>query len=458
VQRHHCSNAEGRLRQPRLPQGTDRFRADPDAALGRGLPDRQDLRGRGPGHRQHLRLHRRCGQGKPGHHRRSTGRQRQGDRHGLPGRALRRRGRQPGAADASFGAGGDRPARHAGSDGCRARPPAQAARPLHRPGAGGGHQAHAEALRLPEDQRGLQPPLHLLHHPLDARRSRQPADRRRPEGGTRAVRRRRQGTAGHQPGHLGLRGGHPIPHRLLRRQAGQDAHAGAGAGAGRAGRAARRLGPAALRVPVPVGRRGHPADGHRQGPALPGRALPAQPPRRAAAHEAAGQRRAQPGAHPALARGLPGAGDPQHLHRRLPRRNRGRVLAPAGLRARGADRPRRLLRLQLGGGRRRQRDPGHAADRSARGAPRPVHGGGGAGLHRAAAAARRRHHAGAGRFRTGAGTQGRSGAQLRRCPGNRRHGAAAASGKTEQAVEGRRIHPRTHRGGRRPRPGGPAGL
>jgi ribosomal protein S12 methylthiotransferase len=34
----------------------------------------------------------------------------------------------------------------------------------------GGHQAHAAPLRLPEDQRRLQPPLHLLHHPVHARR------------------------------------------------------------------------------------------------------------------------------------------------------------------------------------------------------------------------------------------------------------------------------------------------
>jgi ribosomal protein S12 methylthiotransferase len=35
----------------------------------------------------------------------------------------------------------------------------------------GRHQAHAAPLCLPEDQRGLQPPLHLLHHPVDAWRS-----------------------------------------------------------------------------------------------------------------------------------------------------------------------------------------------------------------------------------------------------------------------------------------------
>ena len=33
-----------------------------------------------------------------------------------------------------------------------------------------GSQAHTPALRLPEDQRRLQPPLHLLHHPQHARR------------------------------------------------------------------------------------------------------------------------------------------------------------------------------------------------------------------------------------------------------------------------------------------------
>jgi ribosomal protein S12 methylthiotransferase len=38
---------------------------------------------------------------------------------------------------------------------------------------------------------------------------------------------RREGTAGGQPGHVGLRRGREVPHRLLRRPAGQDPHAGA---------------------------------------------------------------------------------------------------------------------------------------------------------------------------------------------------------------------------------------
>jgi len=71
-------------------------------------------------------------------------------------------------------------------------------------------------------------------------------------------------------------------------------------------------------------------------PAVPRRAVPAFAPRRAAPHEAAGQRRAQPRAHCALARDLSRDRDPQHLHRRLPRRDRSRVRAPARVRARGA--------------------------------------------------------------------------------------------------------------------------
>jgi hypothetical protein len=88
--------------------------------------------------------------------------------------------------------------------------------------------------------------------PFDARRPGEPAGRRRAEGSARAVRRRREGTAGDQPGHLGLRRGRQVPHRLLRRPPGEDAHAGPGAGAGRDGRALRRVGAPALRVPVPA--------------------------------------------------------------------------------------------------------------------------------------------------------------------------------------------------------------
>jgi ribosomal protein S12 methylthiotransferase len=117
------------------------------------------------------------------------------------------------------------------------------------------------------------------------------------------------------------------------------------------------------------------------GAALPRRAVPAQPPRRAAPDEASGQRRAQPRAHPGLARRL----CPELVVRStfiagFPGETEAGVPAPAGLRARGADRSCRLLRLQPGGRRRGQRTAGHAAGGSARGAPGPLHGGGRAGV------------------------------------------------------------------------------
>jgi ribosomal protein S12 methylthiotransferase len=61
-----------------------------------------------------------------------------------------------------------------------------------RPRAAAGHQAHAAALRVPQDQRRLQPSLHVLHHPVDARRPREQADRRSPGGGRAAAASRRQ--------------------------------------------------------------------------------------------------------------------------------------------------------------------------------------------------------------------------------------------------------------------------
>ena len=68
-----------------------------------------------------------------------------------------------------------------------------------------GPQAHPAPLFLSEDFRGLQSSLRLLHHPLAARRPRQPPPRRDPARGREAGRGRDEGTAGHQPGHLGLR-------------------------------------------------------------------------------------------------------------------------------------------------------------------------------------------------------------------------------------------------------------
>jgi ribosomal protein S12 methylthiotransferase len=67
-----------------------------------------------------------------------------------------------------------------------------------------GRQADAAPLRLSEDFRGLQQPLHLLHHPEAARRSGLPPGRRCAARGRKAGEGRREGTAGHLAGHLGL--------------------------------------------------------------------------------------------------------------------------------------------------------------------------------------------------------------------------------------------------------------
>ena len=119
-----------------------------------------------------------------------------------------------------------------------------------------------QALRLPEDQRRLQPPLHLLHHPEPARRPGLAAGRRRALGGRGAVRVGRQGAARHQPGHERLRrrrqryrtgfwNGRPVKTQLLElcERLAEIAEP------------SRRLGAAALRLSVSACRRGPAADG-----------------------------------------------------------------------------------------------------------------------------------------------------------------------------------------------------
>ena len=128
------------------------------------------LRRRRRGDRQHLRLPRQR-QGRVARRdRRGDGRERQGHRHRLHGRRARGDPRPlPGRAR------GHRPAavRDGGRGGARAR--AAGARSVPRPRAAAGREAHAAALRLSEDLRGLQQPLQLLHHPEAARRSRRAA-------------------------------------------------------------------------------------------------------------------------------------------------------------------------------------------------------------------------------------------------------------------------------------------
>ena len=75
-------------------------------------------------------------------------------------------------------------------------------------------------------------------------------------------------------------------------------------------------------------------------------------------------------------------------------------------------------------GRHRQRDPGHAADRAARGAAGPRHGGRRGGVDREAGAPGRRDDAGAGRFGAGPGQEGRRSAAA--MPTRRRSTAGSA--------------------------------
>ena len=150
---------------------------------------------------------------------------------------------------------------------------AAAARPVPRSGAAAGHQAHAAPLRLSEDFRRLQQPLHVLHHPEAARRSRLAPGRRRAARGRAAGRGRRQGIAGHLAGHLGLRRRHQI-----RREPGRSARCAPVPRSGARAWRARRLGAAALRLSLPACRRRHPADGRGQGPALSRHPVPARQP------------------------------------------------------------------------------------------------------------------------------------------------------------------------------------
>ena len=128
-------------------------------------------------------------------------------------------------------------------------------------------------------------------------------------------------------------------------------------------RHARRLGPPALRLPLPARPRPHPADGRGPDPPLPRHPLPAQPPRRPAPHGPPGRRGPDPRRDRPLARRLPRPRPALDLHRRLPRRDRGRVRPPARLARRGPARPRRRLPL-------RERQPAPAPTPSPTTSPR----------------------------------------------------------------------------------------
>ena len=209
-------------------------------------------RGRRPRDRQHLRLSRQRPGGIARRHRRGARGERQGDRDRLHGRRAREDHRGLSGRARGHRAAAIRERGRGGASGGAAAP-----RPVPRSGAARGHQAHAAALRLSQDFRGLQQSLHVLHHPAAARRPGVAPGRRRAARGRAAGRGRRQGAAGHLAGHLGLRDRSQIRGERMEgpRGARQVPRSRPRA------RRARRLGAAALRLSLPARRRGHPADG-----------------------------------------------------------------------------------------------------------------------------------------------------------------------------------------------------
>ena len=127
----------------------------------------------------------------------------------------------------------------------------------------------------------------LLHHSAPARRSGVAPGRRRAARGGEAGHRRRQGTAGDLAGHLGLWARHQIRGEpVARPRVAREVHRSQ-----RRTRRTRRLGAAALRLPLPARRRGHSADGRAQDSSLSRHPVPACRARRAQAHEAARRRK-----------------------------------------------------------------------------------------------------------------------------------------------------------------------
>ena len=266
--------------------------------------------------------------------------------------------RQPGAPDASQRAGRHRPARHAGGDGRGACQPAQAARSLHRPGAAGlRHRGlkltprHYAYLKISEGCNHrctfcIIPSMRgdLVSRPVgDVLKEAKALF----EGGVKELLVISQDTSAYGVDvkyRTGFWDGKPVKTRMLE--------------------LVRTLGEIAepygawvrLHYVYPYPSVDEVIPLMASGRVLPYLDVPFQHshPDVLRAHEAAGQRREEPGAHRALARGVPGTGDPQHLHRRLSRRDRRGVRAPARLHPRSGDRPCRLLCLQPG---RRARPP-----------------------------------------------------------------------------------------------------
>ncbi len=240
--------------------------------------------------------------------------------------------------------GDHRPAGVRKRDGGGARRSARAARSVRRSHPRRGRAPDATPLRLSEDLRGLRPPLHVLHHPELARTARLALRRRRAARSRAVGESGRQGAHRHRAGYERLWPRPQIRREPVARPAGRRAlfrhHARIGF--------ARRLGQAAICLPLPACRRGDCAHERRQCAALYRCALPA-----CFACGAEGDAPASgPGkdarAHPRLARDLPGPDHPLDFHRRLSRRDRGGFSFPARLAGRSQARPRRRVPIRAG--------------------------------------------------------------------------------------------------------------
>ena len=208
-----------------------------------------------------------------------------------------------------------------------------------------GHQADAEALRLPQDFRRLQSPLHasasFRRCAAISCRGRSTRCCSKPRSWSRAACKEllvvSQDTSAYG-----------VDLKYAERDWRGSAYETRMTGLVRGPRRARRLGATALRLSVSARRRRDPADGGRQAPAVPRHSVPARQPAHPEADEASRRGRQDAGAHPQLARRLPRPHGAQHVHRRISRRNRRRVRGAARFPRRGAARSRRRLRVFAG--------------------------------------------------------------------------------------------------------------
>ena len=111
---------------------------------------------------------------------------------------------------------------------------------------------------------------------------------------------------------------------------------------------ARRLGTAALRLSLSTCGRSHSVDGGSKDPAVPRYPVPAFKSAHSQADETPGGERQDAGAHSRLAQNLSTSDHPQHVYRRVSRRDGRRVRAIAGVPARSTARSRRRVRVFAG--------------------------------------------------------------------------------------------------------------